>query len=102
MRPEILAAMESDKVAASRAMQQNNSMKQQIEELQKELVNLINSKVKSIYLSSNIVLTSIYTKLSIIFHSYIKLSINLSMQSWMDPDFLPSILTFFYQTIHLT
>ena len=37
--------MESDKVAASRAMQQNNKMKQEIEELQKELVNLINSKV---------------------------------------------------------
>ena len=45
--------MESDKVAASRAMQQNNKMKQEIEELQKELVNLINSKVT--YFGKNMV-----------------------------------------------
>eukprot|EP00088_Acartia_fossae_P068623 TRINITY_DN8743_c1_g1_i1.p1 TRINITY_DN8743_c1_g1~~TRINITY_DN8743_c1_g1_i1.p1 ORF type:complete len:533 (+),score=143.61 TRINITY_DN8743_c1_g1_i1:2-1600(+) len=48
IRPEILAAMESDKVAASRAMQQNNKMKQEIEELQKELINLINSKAEAL------------------------------------------------------
>merc|ERR1719193_507881 len=48
IQPEILAAMESDKVAASRAMQQNNKMKQEIEELQKELVNLINSKAEAL------------------------------------------------------
>ena len=34
------------KVAASRALQQNSKLKQEIEELQQELVNLINSKAE--------------------------------------------------------
>lgn len=45
-KAEFLAAMESDKVAASRAMQQNAKLKLEIEELQRELVNLINSKAE--------------------------------------------------------
>ena len=38
--------MESDKVAASRALQQNAKLKLEIEELQKELMKLINSKAE--------------------------------------------------------
>ena len=38
-------AADNVKVAASRAMQQNAKLKLEIEELQRELVNLINSKV---------------------------------------------------------
>ena len=41
---ELLAACESDKVAASRALQQNLSLKQRLEELQGALVSLTNSK----------------------------------------------------------
>ena len=41
---QLLAACESDKVAASRAMQQNLSLKQRLEELQGALVSLTNSK----------------------------------------------------------
>ena len=41
---ELLAACQSDKVAASRAMQQNLSLKQRLEELQGALVSLTNSK----------------------------------------------------------
>ncbi|XP_023334913.1 golgin subfamily A member 2 isoform X1 [Eurytemora carolleeae] len=45
-KAELLASMESDKVAASRALQQNSKLKKEIEELQQELVNLINSKAE--------------------------------------------------------
>ena len=41
---QLLAACESDKVAASRALQQNLSLKQRLEELQGALVSLTNSK----------------------------------------------------------
>ena len=41
---QLLAACESDKVAASRAMQQNLSLKQRLEELQGALVSLTNTK----------------------------------------------------------
>ena len=43
-RAQLLAACESDEVAASRAMQQNLSLKQRLEELQGALVSLTNSK----------------------------------------------------------
>lgn len=43
-RASFLAAMESDKVAASRAMQQNTQLKKDLEELQKEIINLNNGK----------------------------------------------------------
>ena len=41
---QLLAACQSDKVAASRAMQQNVSLKERLEELQGALVSLTNSK----------------------------------------------------------
>ena len=41
---QLLAACESDKVAASRAMQQNLSLKERLEELQGALVSLTNTK----------------------------------------------------------
>ena len=41
---QLLAACESDKVAASRAMQQNLTLKQRLEELQGALVSLTNTK----------------------------------------------------------
>merc|ERR1719391_753121 len=41
---QLLAACQSDKVAASRAMQQNVSLKERLEELQGALVSLTNDK----------------------------------------------------------
>ena len=41
---QLVAACQSDKVAASRAMQQNQSLKERLEELQGALVSLTNSK----------------------------------------------------------
>lgn len=43
---QFLAACQSDKVAASRAMQQNVSLKERLEELQSALVTLTNSKAE--------------------------------------------------------
>ncbi|KAH8395367.1 hypothetical protein KR222_003018 [Zaprionus bogoriensis] len=43
---KLMATMESDKVAASRALSQNIEMKQQLDELQKRFVQLTNDKVE--------------------------------------------------------
>lgn len=43
---KLLATMESDKVAASRALSQNMDMKQQLDELQQRFVQLTNDKLE--------------------------------------------------------